>query len=286
MTSTVSQSYAYCTRLARARAGNFYYAFLVLPRAERQAMCALYAFLRVADDLADEPGALEEKRNALARWRSGLEEALRGESRHPVYAALSDTIARFGLEPAHLHGLLDGVEQDLATTSFATFSELYHYCFRVASLVGLSCVRIWGCRNPRADDLAGASGIAFQLTNILRDTVEDARLGRTYVPQEDLNRFGCRAEQLLNGPCDENYQALMQFEMKRARGFYHQAEPLTDLLAPPGRAVFQVMTRTYRGLLSALERRGFAHLNGPVQVSRWRKLGYLLDAIPVRLGWE
>jgi phytoene synthase len=285
MNSSVNRSYAYCTRLARARAGNFYYAFLVLPRPEQQAMCALYSFLRLADDLADEPSPTEQKQRDLASWREQLDGALRGIPRHPLHPALVDTVKRFGLEPAHLHGLLDGVEQDLTTTAIATFEELYRYCYRVASLVGLSCIRIWRCRDPQADALAEASGIAFQLTNILRDAAEDARMGRTYLPREDLDRYQCDAVQLRSGPFDDRYRALMHFELERARKYYDQAAPLTELLTSPGRAVFQVMTQTYRGLLDELEQRGFDHCNGPVRLSRWRKLGFLLGAVPVRLGW-
>jgi phytoene synthase len=242
--------------------------------------------MRVADDLADEPAPLEEKRQGLQNWRHGLNSALAGAFTHPLHPALADTVNRFGLDPAHLHGLLDGVEQDLTPKPFASFAELYQYCFRVASLVGLTCIRIWGCHDAQANEPAEASGIAFQLTNILRDAAEDARVGRVYLPEEDLQRFGCRPEQLSGGPCDAGYQGLMAFEVDRAREYYERARPLTELLPPPGRAVFQIMTNTYRGLLEAIDRRGFAHINGPVRLSRWHKLGLFMQALPVRLGWK
>jgi phytoene synthase len=278
-------SFAFCTALARKRAGNFYYAFLLLPRAERQAMCALYAFLRVADDLVDEPGDAGRQCVDLQQWRAGLAAALQGEPSHPIHPALVDTVTRFDVNPDHLHGLLDGVQQDLVQHSFTTFDELYRYCYRVASLVGLCCIRIWGCRDHRADAWAVAAGIAFQLTNILRDAALDCRAGRVYLPQEDLARFHCRAEQLSSGPCDEHYAALMEFQVHRAREYYDLAAPLMGCLPGPGRAVLQVMTRTYRGLLDEIARRGFTRIHETARLSRWRKLGIFLRALPVRYGW-
>jgi 15-cis-phytoene synthase len=285
MTSGLARSYAYCERLARREAGNFYPAFRVLPTAQRRAMCALYAFLRVADDLSDNAGSPDEKALALARWRKQFGEALEGVYSHPLHAAFHHTVSTHGIPRAYLEAVLDGVEMDLAPVRFATFADLYPYCYRVASAVGLCCIHVWGFRDERAKVHAESAGVAFQLTNILRDIAEDAGRGRVYLPREDLERFGCRDEQLRAGPCDERFQELMHFEVARARKFYANGWPLRDLLRPAGRAVFQVMMRTYEGLLDAIERRGYDVFRGRVRLSAWHKFGLAVQALPVRFGW-
>jgi 15-cis-phytoene synthase len=217
MTPALAASYAYCVRLARREATNFYHAFRVLPGPQRRAMCALYAFLRVADDLSDGPVGLGEKKAALAAWRSEFARALAGDYSHPLHPALHDAIRVHGIPPGHLHAVLDGVEMDLVQDSYATFAELYGYCYRVASAVGLACIHIWRCAEARAEAYAESAGIAFQLTNILRDLREDAARGRVYLPREDLLRFGYELEQLQRGERDERFRALMRFQVERAR---------------------------------------------------------------------
>jgi phytoene synthase len=281
----LSCSYAWCERLTRSRAGNFWYSFVVLPREQQRAMAALYAFMRIADDITDGPEPVESKWVALQAWRRGLAQALAGRMTHPVHPALMHTLKRYQIPPEYLQQLLDGVQEDLIRSRYATFAELYDYCFRVASVVGLCCIHIWGFREHRALQYAEWSGVAFQLTNILRDLAEDARRGRIYVPTEELAAFGCREEQLLHGPYDAAYQALMQFQLRRAYEYYDRSAPLQQLLEPPGRAVFQIMTRIYRGLLDAVARRGFDQPAERVSLSRWHKAGLVLQAIPVRLGW-
>jgi|SRR5579884_2634079 len=279
------RSYAYCERLARREAANFYHAFRLLPAEQRRALCALYAFLRLADDLADSPAPAPERRAALAGWRRRLGDALHGEYSHPIHPALHDTLRRYDVPPAYLEAVLDGVGADLETTSYATFAELYGYCWRVASAVGLCCVHVWGFREARALDCAEAAGIAFQLTNILRDLGEDAARGRVYLPAEDLARFGYDAAGLREGRRDECFRALMRFEAERARRYYDAAEPLTELLCPAGRPVFLVMLRTYRGLLDEIERRDYDVFSERVRLSRLRKLWLVARALPARWGW-
>jgi phytoene synthase len=155
----------------------------------------------------------------------------------------------------------------------------------VASAVGLACIHIWGFADARALVYAESAGIAFQLTNILRDLGEDAARGRVYVPQEDLLRFGYRMEQLHAGERDEQFRGLMRFQVTRARQYYDAARPLSALLPAPGRAVFQVMIRTYRGLLDAIEERDYDVFRSRVSLSRWRKLSLVMQAVPTRLGW-
>ena len=177
MSCGLAASYAYCERLARREAANFYPAFRILPGRQRRAMCALYAFLRVADDLSDGPGTGAEKQAAFAAWRRGFQQSMAGDHSHPLHAALHDTVRVHGIPCEYLHAVLDGVEMDLFQDSYASFADLYRYCYRVASAVGLACIHIWGFADQRANAYAESAGIAFQLTNILRDLREDANRG-------------------------------------------------------------------------------------------------------------
>jgi phytoene synthase len=282
--TTLADSYAYCERLARREAGNFYHAFRLLPRPQRRAMCALYAYMRVADDLGDGPEPIPRKRALLDDWRRQLDLALAGTYTHRLHPAFHHTVRTYGIPRQYLVDVLDGVGMDLGPVRYDTFAELYAYCYRVASAVGLACLHVWGFARPEAKAHAEAAGIAFQLTNILRDLAEDAARGRVYLPREDLERFGYPEERLRRGQRDEPFRRLMAFEVDRARSYYEAARPLAALLPPPGRAVFLVMARTYRGLLEAIERRDYDVFSGRVRLSRWHKMWLALRALPVRWG--
>jgi squalene synthase HpnC/squalene synthase HpnD len=283
---TCWQSYAWCERLARRQAGNFYHAFRLLPAAKRRAMCALYAFLRVADDLSDGPETVAEKRLALANWRQRFDEMLTGVYHHPLHPAFHHTIVQYGIPRRYLEEVLDGVGMDLDIAHYDTFTDLYKYCYRVASAVGLACIHIWGFSDAQALQYAESAGIALQLTNILRDLREDAERGRVYLPREELKRFGYGVEDLEQGRRDERFRSLMCFQVERARRYYEAALPLGDLLDPAGRAVFLVMLRTYRGLLETLERRDYDVFASRVGLSRWRKLWLAAKVLPLRWGWK
>jgi len=283
---TLSASYVWCERVARQEAGNFYHAFRLLPTAQRRAMCALYAFMRVADDLTDGPETVAEKSLALASWKQQLDTSLAGIYHHPLHPAFHHTVVSYGIPRQYLEDVLDGVGMDLVIDRYNTFADLYRYCYRVASAVGLACIHIWGFTDERATGYAESAGIALQLTNILRDLGEDAARGRVYLPCEDLERFGYRSEDLEQGQLDERFRELMRFQVERARSYYRSAEPLADLLAPAGRAVFLVMLRTYRGLLEVIEQRGYDVFSSRVHVSRWRKLWLAVQVLPLRLGWQ
>ncbi len=283
---TLAQSYAYCERLARREAGNFYHAFRILPRDQRRAMCAVYAFLRIADDLSDGSGPAPERRAALEAWRRQLGDALAGTYAHPVHPALHHAVVSFGIPPRHLEDVLDGVAMDLDTDRYATFADLHRYCYRVASAVGLACIHVWGFAGADAPARAEDAGIAFQLTNILRDLGEDASRGRVYLPGEDLERFGYGAWELARGVRDDRFRELMRFEVGRAQAYYESAAPLVGLLRPAGRAVFLAMLRTYRGLLDAIVRRDYDVFSGRVRVSGCYKLWQALRVLPVRWGWS
>jgi phytoene synthase len=277
-------SYAYCEHLARREAGNFFHAFQVLPRPQRRAMCALYAFMRHTDDLADGPDTEDLKRSALKQWRADLHAALGGEDRHPLHLALRHTLTRFAVPVEYLDTVIDGCETDLGPVRMPDFATLYRYCYRVASAVGLCCIHIWGFHGEAAKLPAEHAGIALQLTNILRDLPEDVARGRVYLPAEDLDRFGC-GPGYLGQSNDPAFRVLMRFQADRARHYYRLAEQLTPLLEPPGRAVFQVILRTYRGLLDEIERRDFDVFRERVRLSPWRKAALVLRALPVRWGW-
>jgi phytoene synthase len=278
-------SYAWCERLARREAGNFYHAFRILPADQRRATCALYAFLRIADDLGDGDGAVDVKEAALASWRQSLHGCLEGDYRHPLHPALHDAIGRYGVPVRHLEEVLDGVGMDLTVSAYDTFELLYHYCYHVASAVGLACVPIWGTAGEEGRAPAEAAGIALQLTNILRDVGEDAGRGRVYLPREDLERFGCPVENLARRVCDEPFRRMMRFQAERAQAYYDAALPLARCLEPPGRAVFLVILRTYRGLLEAIVARDFDVFTARVRVGSWYKLWLAARALPVRWGW-
>lgn len=282
----LSSSYAWCERLARREASNFYHAFCLLPTPPRRAMCALYAFLRVADDLIDGPQATAAKRLALAEWRRQLEAALTGVYGHPLHPALHHTVLHYGIPRRCLEDVLDGVGMDLDTDHYNTFADLYCYCYRVASAVGLACIHIWGFRDERALSYAEAAGIALQLTNILRDLGEDAARGRVYLPREDLERFGYSSADLKQSRYDERFCALMRFQVERARSYYEAATPLAELLGPAGRAVFLVMFRTYRALLEAIVQRNYDVFRSRIRLSRLRKLWLAVQVLPLRWGWR
>jgi phytoene synthase len=282
---SLRRSQAWCERLARRCAANFYHGFRLLPDDQRWGLCALYAFLRVADDIADGPGDPDEKRLRLAAWRADFDDALAGRDRHPLHPALRHTVRRFAVPRAYLDAVLDGVDMDQEATRYATFADLHRYCWRVASAVGLACIHIWGYDGEEARTHAEAAGVAFQLTNILRDLGEDAARGRIYLPQDELARFGYDEAALAGGVRDERFAALMQFQAARAYSFYEAARPLAARLHPPGRAVFLVLLHTYRGLLDAIVGGGFDVFRSRVRLSTWRKLWLTARALPACWGW-
>ena len=272
MNSQLAESYAHCQRIARRSGSSFYYSFLLLPKAKRRAMCALYAFLRRTDDLADGDAPAVDRRAALARWRGSLLSALEGTYDDPMLPALAGVVHGYAIPVEYLTAAIDGAEMDLQGTRYETFEQLRRYCELVASMVGLACLRIWGCREPQADGPARNCGVAFQLTNILRDLGEDAARGRVYLPQEDLTRFGYSVDDLRAGVRDERFRRLMQFEIERNERYYADGAQLVRWLRPAERRVFGSMTAVYRGLLAEIKRRDGDVFTRRVGLSKWRKM--------------
>jgi phytoene synthase len=280
-------SYRFCAALSRREAKNFYYSFLPLPPDRRRSMCALYAFMRYTDDLADEPGSPKEKVGALGAWRLSLDDALGGRSdAWPGLPALADTVHRHAIPPRHLHEVIDGVAMDVRPRPFVTFDELYHYCYHVASAVGLCCLHIWGYRSEggRAEALGEACGIALQLTNILRDVREDAEAGRIYLPREDLERFGVEPGELLERRPSDRVRELLAFQRRRAYDYYEKAGPLAGLVDPVGRPVLGAIVGIYRALLDEIARRHYDVLAARVALPPWRKAAITLRALAGRFA--
>ena len=242
---TLAEAFAACRAIAKREAKNFYYAFRVLPAHKRDAMCAVYAFMRYCDDLSDDlEGTTAE---TMGQWRTDLERALRGEyGEHAVWPAFHDTVQRFKIPHQYFFDMITGVSSDLSPKPVETFADLYQYCYRVASVVGLTIIHIFGFEDPKALELAEKCGIAFQLTNILRDVREDAGLGRMYVPAEDLRRFGVDARGIAYTP---GFVELMRFEAVRARGYYDEAMPLVGMVERGSRASLWALIQIYSRLL-------------------------------------
>ena len=288
--SQLDHAHAVCRGVTRRAARNFYYAFLVLPREKRDALCAVYAFMRQCDDICDDPALpLAERRARLEAWREELHQVLAGGSTDdPVLFALADAQRRFQIPPELFDKLVEGTAMDLppaeagpgAILTFADFDELHKYCYHVASVVGLVTICIFGYRDPAAEPLAERCGVAFQLTNIIRDVKEDAGLGRIYLPQEDLLRFGRSLDDLgpgalRNGSDPTRFRPLLEFEAERARGFYRAADELLPLLDHDSQPAFWVLVEIYRRLLEKIAERGYNVFGEKIRMTMPQKLAIL-----------
>jgi 15-cis-phytoene synthase len=286
----IDQSYQYCHAVARRAGSSFYPCFIVLPGPQRRAMEAIYAFMRHTDDLGDQPPSPDDPVSrqlaALDAWRTALDEALlappaahgpppTAHGPRPTahcLPALADTVHRFNISPEHFHAVIDGVEMDLRGRSYETFDQLAEYCHRVASAVGLACIRVWGFRGDEPTEPARACGLAFQLTNILRDLKEDAARGRIYLPQEDLRQCGYSPESLARGETGPSFRRLMELEIGRAKTFYHEGAALFDHLERPGQRILGMMLGVYHRLLCQIDRDPTAVLTRRLRVGRLDRL--------------
>jgi phytoene synthase len=307
LTAELAEAYAACRAIARREAKNFYYAFRVLPRHKSDAMCAVYAFMRKADDLADDEAlSLDERRVAMAKWTAAWHASRRGGTVDPVFLALNDTQRRFGISDVLLEQLLQGTTLDieervpgiagielraeanescagLEFQMYQTFQDLYHYCYLVASVVGLVCIRIFGYEDARAEVLAEHVGIAFQLTNILRDVKEDAERGRIYLPLDDMRATGVELEQLVAATrgtaASGEVVGLLKREVQRAAIYYADAEALVPLLNADSRAAMRVLVTIYKELLERIAADPAVVLRRRVSVSTGKKLAILVRGL-------
>lgn len=272
---TVEESYAWCVQVAREQAKNFYYSFLLLPISKREAMCAIYAFMRYCDDLSDDEG-IADRRSAIARWRGDLDAALKGNpGEHQLWPAFIDAVERYKIPHEYFFDMIDGVSSDLEPRVVQTFDELYGYCYHVASVVGLTIIHIFGFEDPRALELAEKCGIAFQLTNILRDVREDYEKDRVYIPAEDFARFGVSQATLIS---TEGFLRMMEFEANRARRYYRESAPLVALIRPSSRASLKALIGIYSRLLERIVESNYDVLTRRIRVPTWEKLWILVKS--------
>jgi 15-cis-phytoene synthase len=306
MSETLADSYACCQKLARRTAKNFYYSFTGLPPEQFQAMCALYSYMRLCDDIGDDESVpLDVRAERLTAWKAATQSALEngqspdhdfGTGRNElrlVFPALIDMKLRYEI-PSHCFlDVISGVRMDLEAVAsdrslssdvsklrcqFETFDELTDYCYRVAGVVGVCCIHIWGFNDDAALKSAVDCGLAFQLTNILRDLAEDADNGRVYLPAEDLRRFEMTPADISGRVMDERFHQLMAFQVERAESYYAKAQDLFQWLEPPGQPILRAMLKIYGGLLKEISKRNFDVYSQRVSLPTWRKLLISADA--------
>ena len=298
MNQQLTHAYAVCRGVARRSAKNFYYGFLVLPSEKRNAFCAVYGFMRHADDISDDPGMYApQKRQKLNDWLEAAKEVFGGKpTDDPVLMALADTQSRFKIPVQLFEKLVYGTSLDLDIPQSAgvpaivcpSFEELRHYCYFVASVVGLVCIRIFGYQDSKAELLAEDCGLAFQLTNIIRDVKEDAGLGRIYLPHEDLSRFGLSPDQLapenLTAAKSMELKPVLEFEAERAKRYYDSAKWLMELIEEDSRPALWVLVEIYSRLLKKIAERNYDVFTERVHLSLWEKLRVLFRGFLLRIA--
>jgi squalene synthase HpnC len=290
------ESYEECHRIAREAHSSFYPAFFLLPKPKRDGIVALYAFMRLIDDVSDEGADLAAKQRGLAKWRAALDQAITKQDQvvdgtaaiasprsglkgaPQVLPALVDTIERYKMPPRYLHDLISGAEMDLTIQAYPSFERLKEYCYRVAGTVGLTCTHIFGFEDSKALELAEKLGLAFQLTNILRDVHEDYELGRVYIPQEDLDHYRVLKEDFARNEASLGVRELLRFEADRAWKLYEDGAQLLGLIEEDSRATLWLLVHTYSALLARIESVDFAVFGGPVRLTKAEKLKLVAKA--------
>jgi phytoene synthase len=294
---TIPEAYAVCREIAKREAKNFYYAFRVLPQHKSDAMCAIYAFMRRADDIADDESMpVEQRRVVMAKWVDSWRASRSGApTEDAVFLALNDAQRRFSIPDQLLEELVQGTTMDLdpsqanttGVQTFATFEDLYRYCYLVASVVGLVCIRVFGYTDPRAEKLAEETGVAFQLTNILRDVKEDAERGRIYLPMDMLCQFGVLPERVRelasNAQMTENERRLLREVGQRAERFYRSADQLLPLIDADSRAALWVLVTIYHDLLKKIQGSGYEVFRERISVPTPQKFWILTQGAAMSL---
>jgi squalene synthase HpnC len=291
-----ARSYEECYRVARASRSNFYYAFFLLPKPKRDAFAALYAFMRLIDDVSDDGEDFVAKQRGLARWRAALDQAITGQEQvfdgnaamawpadslpdaAEVLPALVDTMVRYDMPSRYLHDLISGAEMDLTVRAYPSFARLKEYCYRVAGTVGLTCTHVFGFRDARALDLAEKLGLAFQLTNIIRDVAEDYRLGRVYLPEDDLARYGVAPADFAKTEASLGVRELLRFEADRAWQYYEEGAALFGMIDADSRPALWLLVHTYSALLARIASLDFAVFGERVRLSKAEKMMFIAKA--------
>jgi 15-cis-phytoene synthase len=295
-------AYGVCRHITRSSARNFYYGFLALPRRKRNALSAVYAFMRHADDLSDDASvSIPDRRRKLSEWLDQYHRVVDGAATDdPVFMALRDAQQHFNIPTELLDKLVQGTAMDLYSNdpgelaageaapdtvaiAYRTFAELYDYCYHVASVVGLVCIRIFGYREVFAEQLAEEVGIAFQLTNILRDIKEDGALGRIYIPQEDLEHFAVSAQELVSGASLDRLRPLLEMQANRAREFYKAADKLLPLIDEDSQGALWTLVTIYHRLLDRIVERQYDVYSRRIRLSGIEKSGILFKGFLRRL---
>jgi phytoene synthase len=276
MTSlSVTEAQAYCTALTKKSGSNFYYSFLFLPKSRRAAMYTVYAFCKEVDNAVDEPPAGSNPQEELRRWQDELEAAYRGTPTFPVTVSLANHVKQLGIPQAYFNELIKGVEMDLISSQYASFQDLSIYCYRVASVVGLICLHIFGPTSARAQDYAVGLGMAFQLTNILRDIGTDAAQGRIYLPQEDLKKFGCTEQAILQRQESPELHKVLHAEIARAHEYYAKAQAAFESLQAKEQqalVVAEIMRAVYFRILRKIEAPGHRIFGSRARLSTSHRL--------------
>jgi 15-cis-phytoene synthase len=281
-------AYSVCKGITRVAAKNFYYAFLVLPRRKREALCAVYAFMRRCDDITDDPKlSPEDRRQQLESWLDALHRAQQGNpTDDAILLALTDAQRRYAIPAGLLDELAHGTAMDVAEAEasmqtgsgvvhYKTFEDLRLYCYRVASVVGLVCIHVFGYRDPAAEPLAERCGLAFQLTNIIRDVKEDASLGRVYLPEEDLAKYDLTLADVLSVSDPTRLRPLLALQAERAREFYVSGDELISYVSEDSQPALWVLINIYRGLLDKIALKQYDVFSARVALTRWEKLRIL-----------
>ena len=263
----------YCQQKAAASGSSFYYSFLFLPKPKRQAITALYAFCREVDDVADECTDINIARTKLAWWRTEIGNLYAGNPQHPVTQALEEAVHTYNLDEEHFLEIIDGMEMDLDQNRYHDFKELQLYCYRVASVVGLLSASIFGYSDRHTLKYAHDLGLAFQLTNIIRDVGEDARRGRIYLPMDELAQHGVREHDILHGRETDSVRRLLEFQIDRAQDYYRRAFEALPEADRRDQRTGLIMAAIYRSLLDEIRNGGCEKvLNQRISLTPLRKL--------------
>ncbi len=277
----LQESYRHCEYVAKTQARNFYFSFVTLPPDKKAAMCAIYAFMRYSDDVSDEAAINTSKAEEMQAWRKALTNALNGEyADNLILPAFHDTVMKYKIPESYFHELIDGTEMDLTINRYATWEELRVYCYRVACLVGFVCIHVWGFdpAEGKALEYSEACGLAFQLTNILRDIKEDHERNRIYLPADEMQQFKVSEDMLGASQVTTELRELIKYEVHRAELLYEDAWKLMPLLHKDGQSTLRIMIEIYYGILSEIKRSDYEILNKRASVPTVKKLGLVAKA--------